>query len=664
MRIPIQILSLQLIVLIITSCAPESSENSLGMHMVKIKPGEFMMGTNLPPDWQSRDYEGPNWDESPPHPVVLTRSFYMAAGEVTNSQYEVFDPEHKKYRGRNGYSTKDDNPVMFVSWFDAMDFCKWLSEKENKYYRLPTEAEWESACRAGTTTPYYTGETMPAEGDMTPNDWGLHAMHNGVAEWCLDWWAPYADEEQVNPVGPAEGIVRILRGGEGGYPGMQYLRSANRKGTVPGDAFEMLGFRVVMGKLPGKLYQTPSVKYTVFENVSQEKKIWGRAPEEPYFRGGIDYFIEPGDSMSFPYFNRIHNPTLTWCENGDLLGSAFTAPIDRSCQMTIFISRLRAGNENWDPPALFFIAPDLNVSNSALFHASEGEIHHYNGISSPNVVYAMIKRVSRDNGATWSPPEIVHKRPEHPASVEYRLTGEFKGQPRLWPHFDLMYLRDGSLLMPSEIGAGNESGTVLWKSHDNGDSWTEITRFGWNPDGYAREGGEAGWIAGIHAPVVELKNGDLFAFGRHSNIRGQAPFSLSKDQGKTWTYRPSGFPPIYSAQQPVLKRLKDGSILLISYTDVVSNYQEKKQKGIVIQDLSGQERRVYGMFSALSFDEGETWQHIKLIPLDIEDPYKADIRGYLSCIQTPDDMIHLLSSNYYYCFNSSWLREPMPAIDH
>ena len=70
------------------------------------------------------------------------------------------------------------------------------------------------------------------------------------------------------------------------------------------------------------------------------------------------------------------------------------------------------------------------------------------------------------------------------------------------------------------------------------------------------------------------------------------------------------------------------------------------------------------MFSALSFDEGKTWKYMKLIPLDAEDPYKADIRGYLSCIQTPDDMIHLLSSNYYYSFNTAWLHEPMPVMDY
>ena len=659
MKIFVKILALQLTVFLLYGCATERAENSLGMNLVKIDPGEFTMGANPLHDWQSIGYEGPNWDESPPHTVKLTTAFYIADGEVTNRQYEEFDPEHSKYRGLNGYSAGDDDPVVFVTWFDAMAFCKWLSEKENKHYRLPTEAEWEYACRAGTTTPYYTGDSLPTADDVPPNAWGLYAMHEGVAEWCLDWWAPYTDKAQVNPVGPADGTVRILRGGEGGFSEMQYMRSANRKGTIPDDRYETLGFRVVMGKLPGKVYQTPPASSAVFENVSQEKEIWEAPPEEPYFKGAIRHFARPEDSMSIPYYNRTHVPTLTWCDNGDLLGSVFSAPFDKSRQKVMFISRLRAGNDIWDPPAIFFIAPDHNVGSAILHRMEGGEIHHYNGLASPGDVYAMIKRVSRDNGATWGPFHIVHERPENPAFLEFEK-GAYKGTPRLWPHFDLIYFKDGSLIMPSDVGAGNESGTVLWKSNDNGDSWTELTRYGWHPEGYAVKGGEAGWIAGIHAPVVELNNGDLLAFGRHRNIAGQSPLSLSSDGGKTWTYSPSGFPPIYSGQQPVLKRLKDGSILLISYTAVTSSYREKTQKGIIIKDAKGQERRVYGMFSALSFDEGKTWKHKKLIPLDIENPYKADVWGYLSCIETPDGLIHLLSSDYYYCFNTLWLRGPMP----
>ena len=127
--------------------------NSIGMRLVRIEPGQFTMGSP----------SGGDFDERPVHPVRITRPFFMGATEVTNAQYEQFDPEHRKLRGRLGFSTKDDEAVIFVSWHDAERFCHWLADKEGKPYRLPTEAEWEYAARAGTTTAYSTGDTLPTE---------------------------------------------------------------------------------------------------------------------------------------------------------------------------------------------------------------------------------------------------------------------------------------------------------------------------------------------------------------------------------------------------------------------------------------------------------------------------------------------------------------------
>ncbi|MHC4620226.1 MAG: formylglycine-generating enzyme family protein, partial [Planctomycetota bacterium] len=123
---------------------PTASEhtNSLGMRFVRIKPGNFMMGNR----------EGGDFDERPVHRVNITTPFYMAVTEVTNSQYEQFDPSHKNTRGQYDLSKANDDAVIYVSWNDAVKFCQWLSQKEGLTYRLPTEAEWEYACRAGTTT--------------------------------------------------------------------------------------------------------------------------------------------------------------------------------------------------------------------------------------------------------------------------------------------------------------------------------------------------------------------------------------------------------------------------------------------------------------------------------------------------------------------------------
>ena len=168
---------------------------------------------------------------------------------------------------------------MNVSWNDAVEFCKWLSEKEGREYRLPTEAEWEYACRAGTTTRFYCGDdedkllsignvadamlrkiyeraTWALEGEdgyaftapvgkFRANSLGLYDMHGNVWEWCQDWYAKdyYGNSPENDPTGPAMGSSRVIRGGSWNYdPG--FCRSANRSRDTPGDRSSNLGFRV------------------------------------------------------------------------------------------------------------------------------------------------------------------------------------------------------------------------------------------------------------------------------------------------------------------------------------------------------------------------------------------------------------------------------------
>ncbi len=196
----------------------------------------------------------------------------MAATEVTNAQYEQFDPEHRELRGKLGFSKQDDEAVVFVRWHDAVKFCEWLSKKEDKSYRLPTEAEWEHACRAGTTTAYHTGDSLPKEfhknariswfpdpsrsrknaepvpltvGRTIPNPWGLFDMHGNVEEWCCDWYGPCARAAQTDPVGRVGGDFKVTRGGSHSTE-MLFLRSANRLATLPEDKSWLIGFRIVL----------------------------------------------------------------------------------------------------------------------------------------------------------------------------------------------------------------------------------------------------------------------------------------------------------------------------------------------------------------------------------------------------------------------------------
>ena len=194
--------------------------------------------------------------EKPAHPVTLTQPFYMGKFVVTQEQYQTMigsNPSH--FKGK-------DNPVESVSWDDARAFCKKLAEQTKQTVRMPSEAEWEYACRAGTTTTYHSGDaeadlarvawywenskgTTHPVGQKEPNLFGLYDMHGNVWQWCEDWDDYYGKSAVENPQGPAQGIYRLVRGGTwAGLPGACW--SAHRVGYFPGDRGDFIGFRVAL----------------------------------------------------------------------------------------------------------------------------------------------------------------------------------------------------------------------------------------------------------------------------------------------------------------------------------------------------------------------------------------------------------------------------------
>ena len=204
-------------------------------------------------------YDCADESEDPGHEVTLTNPYYMGRFEVTQEQYEqVIGANPSHFRGR-------DLPVQCVAWGEAQEFCKKASEKTGLTVRLPTEAEWEHACRAGTETAHYTGDseadldraawyggnskdtTHPA-GQKAPNAWGLCDMHGNVVEWCADWYGKYKAEAALDPQGPAQGECRVLRGGDWGDKPW-FCRSAHRERTNP-DIGGVFGFRVVVPRTP------------------------------------------------------------------------------------------------------------------------------------------------------------------------------------------------------------------------------------------------------------------------------------------------------------------------------------------------------------------------------------------------------------------------------
>jgi formylglycine-generating enzyme required for sulfatase activity/serine/threonine protein kinase len=234
---------------------PKQITNSIGMKLVLIPAGEFMMGS-------SDDVKEAGIDEKPRHRVRITRPFYLGATEVTQSQYRAVTGQSPSH-----FTGSDDLPVENISWKDAITFCDKLSEQEkgqlgSARYRLPTEAEWEYACRGGSTTRYGFGDDAARLGEFAwyegnsggkthrvgetrPNAWNLYDMHGNVWEWCQDWYDKdyYGQSPDADPPGPLQATFRLCRGGCWDfYP--QGCRAAYRLRRFQSLHGSYLGFRL------------------------------------------------------------------------------------------------------------------------------------------------------------------------------------------------------------------------------------------------------------------------------------------------------------------------------------------------------------------------------------------------------------------------------------
>lgn len=228
------------------------SKNFQGIKFILIEPGCFQMGNPKPPTDRTIG-------ESPSHKVCIEKSFYIGETEVTQKQWE-------DVMGSNPSKTKvEDKPVDRVSWNDTQEFLQRLNVKDGgKYFRLPTEAEWEYAARAGSDTDYSFGDNPSSLSEYAwfgnlgykgsshevaqkkPNEWGLRDMHGNVWEWVEDWYSPtyYSGSPEKNPPGPEAGKYRVYRGGS--WVGKaENLRSAVRFSALPVTRTHDIGFRLV-----------------------------------------------------------------------------------------------------------------------------------------------------------------------------------------------------------------------------------------------------------------------------------------------------------------------------------------------------------------------------------------------------------------------------------
>lgn len=259
-------------------CAQDDAdviENSIGMRLVRIPAGTFMMGSP-----RSEPEQIPN---EVLHEVTITRPFYMGVYEVTQAQYTAVMRNTEDFQNRAVFKG-EQNPMENVEWQKATQFCEVLSalpaeSAAGRSYRLPTEAEWEYACRAGARTPFSTGDSLSSRqanfngnypygdaetgpylrrtapvGSYEPNAFGLYDMHGNVAEWCADFYDPeyYENSPPENPLGPPFGVVpssfggfhMVVRGGSW-VDEARGCRSAYRFRAMPATQYRIIGFRVV-----------------------------------------------------------------------------------------------------------------------------------------------------------------------------------------------------------------------------------------------------------------------------------------------------------------------------------------------------------------------------------------------------------------------------------
>ena len=603
--------------------------NSVGIRLVRIQPGSFEMGVDSTPFSKQmvsapkgtvydRSAEG-DYDETPVHKVAITHPFYIGETEVTVEQFRQFRPG---FQGDPHFAPYASG----VSWNDAAAYCEWLSRKEGKPYRLPTEAEWEYACRSGSHTLFSSGAEPPAP--ETANAWGVKNMHTGVAEWCLDWYGLYPKSAETDPVGPAAGYTKVVRGGgldqrdirTFGEPPKgplkyqpaslpYYRRSANRASIAPAFASRSgnIGFRVVQADLPKTAplpYEPPFFETAVKQTAVETSR--GPDAARPYYHTH-PLFPNIGDrsmrtvgwkiGLARGLGKAYHNSAVQVMPNGDLLAAYYNTPeYEDDPDQTVLIMRRRFGAEDWDMPDVWPDFADAADAAPVIWNDRQGSLPGRVWIfwGSPRMIgaYPFQYMTSRDSGATWSAVSFPNLQDE---------VGLYTPQPIN----SVVRTADGTIYLPCDAKGGT---SALFASHDDGRTWFDT----------------GGRTAGRHTTLVVGKDGSLIGFGgKNTNIDGFMPVAVSRDGGKTYQKSKTQFLPLGSGQRPSVIRLSSGRLFFVADGSL--------HKGA---PPSGPVKP--GAFAWLSDDDGKTWQSRQL-------PALATV-GYVTATQGPDGVIHIVTS--------------------
>jgi len=623
---------------------------------VRIAPGTFRMGadaTILPAAitkgfgvMSTRPSHG-DFDEVPAHTVRITHAFAIGITQVSPAEYARFDPSYKSNPATPAY-------VAGVSWEQAMAYCRWLTQKTGKPWRLPTEAEWEYVARAGSTKIFGASDT-PLALDQ-PNAFGVENQEVGRPEWTLDNYGPYQPQPQTDPTGASSSMTKAIRGGGLDWrhtatktsPDLNvpatapyFSRPANRASLPPSYASENgnVGFRVVQAPMPANNFTPPQPYF--FEAAVHQTSILGTPAlskpidhpdaQKPFYRTHELFPNLNGKSMPNVGWKlglarglgiNYHNSAIQVLPNGDLLAAFYNTP-DREDDpdQTVMTMRRRAGTQDWDMPEPFPIFADAGLAAPVIWNDPKfqsqpgGHVWFFWGfarlIGAPPFAFA----TSADNGATWSAAHF----PVFPQPI-----GRYVSQPIN----SIVRGPNGAIYMPTDSTGrdsdGNGSISVVWKSPDDGKTWFDT----------------GGRTAGRHTTIVFAHNGDLLGFGgKNSNIDGRMPLATSTDDGKTWTKSKLPFDPLASGERPSVIRLSDGKLFF------VADYNPQNEKHI----------HKDGAYVALSSDDGKTWTTKRL-------PANILTVGYTTATQGPDGIIHIVTTkntvNYEIELNEAWLLDP------
>jgi hypothetical protein len=466
---------------------------ALGLRLIDVPAGEFQMGADA--DRFNRDL---CFNERPAHTVRLTQPFRISATEITLEQFRQFRPAFAGTTNCAPYAAG-------LSGHDASAFCDWLSKKEGKPYRLPTEAEWEYVCRHADAL-------------------GVRRLFDEPLEWCADWFGEYPGHALADPVGPDGGLARVVRGGclDEKAKAEDYAHASHRAGIAPGfgtspgapagHGAHRIGFRVVQAPPPAAK-PWPAVVSPARQGVKGTAALArpGPDPAKPYFRKRHLLPVPPDNAPSEaidaaglpPSFRRHnHSPALTACPNGDVLLVIYTSLREYEPEVSLIASRLRFGADAWDLPAPFVDFPGANDHAPLLF--TEGDtVRLFWGSPRLPGGYPFQWIESRDSGATWGEVRFPRFTAEPGPHSRQPINSAFRDAR-------------GALYVASDAGGAT---SVLWASDDNGRTWRDT----------------GGRSAGRHTAYAPLADGSLLGLGgKNSSVDGYMPQVVSRDGGKTW----------------------------------------------------------------------------------------------------------------------------------